>query len=107
MSVWQTPQASSLTSTSPFRGSARSSSVTWSGCSNSSSTAARILTERMIPCPSAPLGPWRAFQGELLVGLDHVHHSVDQREVRERLREVAEVAPGRRIDFLRIQPQGA
>ena len=31
-------------------------------------------------------------RGELLVGPDHVHDGVDQRQVRERLREVAQVA---------------
>src|ERR1700693_227731 len=44
MSVWQTPQATSLTSTSPGRGSARSSSWTTSGRANSSNTAARTFT---------------------------------------------------------------
>src|SRR5437870_6380343 len=44
MSVWHTPHATSRTSTSPARGSARSSSCTTSGRSNSSSTAARTLT---------------------------------------------------------------
>ena len=44
MSVWQTPQASRRTSTSPARGSARSTSVTFSGWANCSSTAARIFT---------------------------------------------------------------
>src|SRR3954453_11092975 len=42
-SVWHTPQATSRTSTSPARGSARSTSWTTSGAPNSSSTAARIL----------------------------------------------------------------
>src|SRR3954465_3910079 len=42
MSVWQTPQATSRTSTSPAFGSASSTSCTASGCPNSSSTAARI-----------------------------------------------------------------
>src|SRR3954471_20839731 len=46
MSVWQTPQATSRTSTSPAFGSASSTSVTFSGCPNSSSTAARILIAR-------------------------------------------------------------
>ncbi len=43
MSVWQTPQAASRTSTSPGLGSARSTSVTRRGVANSSSTAARIF----------------------------------------------------------------
>ena len=42
MSVWQTPQATRRTSTSPALGSARSISCTTSGFPNSSSTAARI-----------------------------------------------------------------
>src|SRR5438270_269401 len=44
MSVWQTPQASSRTRTSPARGSASSTSVTLSGLPNSSRTAALIFT---------------------------------------------------------------
>src|SRR5690349_7504006 len=43
MSVWQTPVATSRTSTSPACGSWRSTSWTTSGFPNSSSTAARIL----------------------------------------------------------------
>src|SRR6187402_2446278 len=43
-SVWQTPHATSRTSTSPDFGSARSSSWTMRGSPNSSSTAARIFT---------------------------------------------------------------
>src|SRR3954469_7695906 len=46
MSVWQTPQASRRTSTSPARGSSRSTSCTASGAPNSPSTAARILIGR-------------------------------------------------------------
>src|SRR5438067_7460586 len=45
-SVWQTPQATSRTRTSPAFASARSSSWTSSGRPNSSSTAARIFTAR-------------------------------------------------------------
>src|SRR5215207_6307219 len=43
MSVWQTPQATRRTSTSPGFGSASSTSCTTSGAPNSSSTAARIF----------------------------------------------------------------
>ena len=43
MSVWQTPHATSRTSTSPAFGSASSTSWTTSGLPNSSNTAARIL----------------------------------------------------------------
>jgi hypothetical protein len=50
--VWQTPQASSRTSTSPARGSARSTSWTTSGCANSSRTSARIFTAQTL------LNPW-------------------------------------------------
>ena len=55
--MWQTPQASSRTSTSPARGSASSSSCTSSGSPNRSSTAARICTNAIL----RPLGsrPWR------------------------------------------------
>ena len=43
---------------------------------------------------SAPVGPRRAALGRLLVGADHVHDGVDQRQVGERLGEVAQVAAG-------------
>src|SRR4029077_12962539 len=49
MSVWQTPQATRRTSTSPAFGSARSTSWTSSGRPNSSSTAARILILESVP----------------------------------------------------------
>ena len=39
------------------------------------------------------------------VGTDHVHDGVDQRQMRERLREVAEVTAGTRIDLLGVEPQ--
>jgi hypothetical protein len=41
----------------------------------------------------------------VLLGADHVHDGVDQREVREGLREVAEVAAAARVDLLRVQVQ--
>src|SRR5947209_2819891 len=44
MSVWQIPHASMRTSASPGPGSVSSTSVTFSGAPNSSSTAARIFT---------------------------------------------------------------
>ena len=47
---------------------------------------------------------WMPF-GELLVGADHVHHGVDQRQVGERLREVAQVPAAARVDLLRVQVQ--
>jgi hypothetical protein len=40
-----------------------------------------------------------------LVGADHVHDGVDQRQVGERLREVAQVPPGARLDFLGVEVQ--
>jgi small subunit ribosomal protein S20 len=42
---------------------------------------------------------------ELLVGADHVHDGVDQRQVRERLREVAQVPAAARVDLLRVEVQ--
>src|SRR3954454_6952207 len=62
MSVWQTPQASSRTSTSPARGSASSTSWTASGAPNSSRTAALICIGAILRVvaraarPSGPLG---------------------------------------------------
>ena len=42
-----------------------------------------------------------------LLGADHVHDRVDQREVREGLREVAEVAAGARVDLLGVEAERA
>ena len=42
---------------------------------------------------------------ELLVGANHVHDGVDQCQMRERLREVAQVAAAARVDLLRVQVQ--
>ncbi len=43
----------------------------------------------------------------LLVGADHVHDGVDQRQVRERLREVAQVPARLRVDLLGVEPERA
>jgi hypothetical protein len=63
MSVWQMPQAASLTSTSPAFGSARSTSVTLSGCPNSSRTAARIRMRATLS--RRPSGTIRRVKGAL------------------------------------------
>src|SRR3954467_706780 len=42
----------------------------------------------------------RRLAGELLVGADDVHDGVDERQVGERLREVAQVAARVRVDLL-------
>src|SRR3954453_17924527 len=47
----------------------------------------------------------RLLAGELLVGADDVHDGVDEREVGERLREVAEVAARVRFDLLAKQAE--
>src|SRR3954471_3553215 len=47
----------------------------------------------------------RLLGGELLVGADDVHDGVDQRQVGERLREVAEVPPGAGVDLLGVEVQ--
>ena len=39
--------------------------------------------------------------------MDHVHHRVDQRQVREGLREVAEVPAAARVDLFRVELQRA
>ena len=44
---------------------------------------------------------------QLLVGADDVHDRVDERQVRERLREVAQVAAGARVDLLGEQAERA
>ena len=43
----------------------------------------------------------------LLLGPDDVHDGVDQRQVRERLGEVAQLTPGAGIDLLGVQRQWA
>src|SRR5216117_1586004 len=40
-----------------------------------------------------------------LLRVDHVHDGVDEREVRERLRKVAEVASAARVDLFRVELQ--
>ena len=45
--------------------------------------------------------------GQLLVGADDVHDGVDQREVGERLREVAQVPAAVRVDLLGVEPERA
>src|SRR3977135_2717196 len=73
MSVWQTPQATSRTSTSPSRGSGSATSCTTSGLANSSSTAARILMSGRSPlrdpCEQALLAGEGLARGG--VDLDH------------------------------------
>src|SRR4051794_33756954 len=41
------------------------------------------------------------------LGVDHVHQGVDQRQVRERVWEVTEVAAGVRVEVLRVQAERA
>ena len=58
--------------------------------------------------PSAPLHRPRATRARLLlVGPDHVHDGIDQRQVRKRLGEVAQVAAGDRVDLLGVEPERA
>src|SRR3954469_24181144 len=47
----------------------------------------------------------RLLTGELLVGANDVHHGVDERQMREGLREVAEVAARLRVDLLGEQTE--
>jgi signal transduction histidine kinase len=42
-----------------------------------------------------------------LFGLNHVHHRVDQCQMRERLRIIAQVSPSFRIDLFRVQTERA
>ena len=42
-----------------------------------------------------------------LIGADHVHHRVDQSQVRERLREVAQVPAGSWVDLLGVEAERA
>src|SRR5215207_3176119 len=45
--------------------------------------------------------------GQSLIRADDVHHGVDERQVRERLREVAKVTPAVRLDLLGVQQERA
>ncbi len=45
--------------------------------------------------------------GQALIRPDDVHHGVDEREVSERLREVAQVASAVRLDLLGVEQQRA
>src|SRR5256886_14900373 len=52
---------------------------------------------------------WRGAElvGGARLGVDHVHHRVDERQVRESLREVAQVAAAARVDLLRVELERA
>jgi hypothetical protein len=52
-------------------------------------------------------GRYRRHTAETLILLDQMHHGVDQRQMRERLREVPEMQTAVRIDLLGIQKQRA
>src|SRR5689334_1831330 len=47
----------------------------------------------------------RLGRGEVVIGADDVHDGVDEGQVREGLREVAQVASGARIDLLGVEVQ--
>src|SRR5579875_1103037 len=71
-------------------------------------TETHRLRMRFASALEVPLRPAGAGAlGEMLVGPDHVHHGVDEREVGERLREVAEVAPGLGVDLLGVEAERA
>src|ERR1017187_7338047 len=48
---------------------------------------------------------FKCMQLELLLGVDDVHDGVDQRKVRECLREVTEVAASGRVELLSVQSE--
>src|SRR2546429_4981595 len=52
---------------------------------------------------------WRGAElvGGARLGVDHVHHRVDERQVRESLREVAQMAAAARVDLLRVELERA
>src|ERR1022692_3954788 len=60
----------------------------------------------LLPRSDGGVGAEGAAGGLLLVP-DNVHDRVDQRQVGERLREVAEVAAGARVDLLAVEQQRA
>src|SRR5689334_65937 len=100
MSVWQTPQATSRTSTSPAFGSARSISWTASGAPNCSRTAALIRMARtLLPGGGEDPAPVAVRDlGELVLG----------EVLPERVDERREVARGlHRLRHRRAVPVGA
>src|ERR1700729_1977419 len=80
ISVWQTPQAASRTSTSPALGSARSSSVTFSGWPNCSSTAARIFTVFLLSADGRGRGAGArcpsSLRSVVALGVERVEHQL-------------------------------
>src|SRR5438477_6031064 len=82
----------------------RTSSVGWAG-----SPAPTSLPWNLTRATCLGLDGKRASEsvGEAALGADHVHHGVDQRQVREGLREVAEVATAARVDLFGIELQRA
>src|SRR5215217_2027564 len=76
--------------------------------STPASLIADARRERLLPGRLRRIARERRELGrERLLGVDHVHHGVDQRQVRERLREVAQVAARARVDLLGVQAEVA
>lgn len=63
-------------------------------------TTSRVRSELI-----ARSGCAHRFGAELLVRPDQVHDGVDERQMREGLREVPEVTAGMRVDLLGVQEQ--
>src|SRR5437763_1009763 len=101
---WKTPRASSA---SPARRATTSAART--AAASESATVVRRTGGPSEPRHQAgvvALGAERLLLGgELLVGPDDVHDRVDERQVREGLREVAEMAARPGVDLLGVQVQ--
>src|SRR3954464_12092504 len=96
---WNTPSAAAI---SRAVGSAARAAT----ASASATVVTRTGSEPRDQPGVVALGRQRRLLGrELLVGADDVHDRVDERQVRERLREVAEVPARPRVDLLRVEVQ--
>src|SRR3954452_13711901 len=104
MSVWQTPQASRRTRTSPVLGPSSSTCWTTSGCPNSSSTAARICMAGTLSALCR--GPDQDLVDVHVWGLgDRVHHRTGDVVGLERARGL--VVEERRVDHARLDQRDA
>ena len=87
------------------------------GCSHTyeGQTIVTTILDNVAEQPALALHPLHPRGGRhenagavrLFVGADHMHYRIDQCQVGERLREVAQVPAGARLDLLGVQVQRA
>src|SRR6187200_2351084 len=73
--------------------------ATASGSSQRVITGSSLTERHLLPARLQQ----RLGRGEIMVGADDVHDGVDEGEVREGLREVAQVASGPGVDLLGVE----